>query len=229
MIHSPLPATSVRHARRGSPLLVLVVALAVAVVVWGCGSAGASPSGSDGRIRVVTTTTVFADLVRNVGGDRVTVESLVPAGAEPHTFAPSPSDVRRVSEADVIVMNGLGLDDWLRPLHRRGEAEGRAPRRAGHRPRGRDLPGRGRGGLGCGPRDGGTRRARQPPPLAERRVRPGVRGPDRRHARRGPARRRGRDPRVGGDVPRLPRGPRRLDPRPDLGAPRGPSSHRLLP
>lgn len=116
MIHSRLLATSVRCARRGSPLLVLVVALAAAVVVSACGSAGASPSGSDGRIRVVTTTTVFADLVRNVGGDRVTVDSLVPAGAEPHTFAPSPSDVRRVSEADVIVMNGLGLDDWLRPL-----------------------------------------------------------------------------------------------------------------
>ncbi|MCU0505840.1 MAG: metal ABC transporter substrate-binding protein [Chloroflexi bacterium] len=118
MIRSSLTATPVRRARSGpgSSALALVAAIVVAAVVAACGSAGASPSGSDGRIRVVATTTVFADLVRNVGGDRVTVESLVPAGAEPHTFAPSPSDVRRVSEADVIVMNGLGLDDWLRPL-----------------------------------------------------------------------------------------------------------------
>ena len=40
----------------------------------------------------------------------------MPAGAEPHTFAPRPSDLRKIADADVVVMNGLGLDDWLRPL-----------------------------------------------------------------------------------------------------------------
>jgi ABC-type Zn uptake system ZnuABC Zn-binding protein ZnuA len=61
----------------------------------------------------VTTTTVFADLVRQVGGDRVDVTSLVPKGGEVHTFDPPPSAARAIADADLIVMNGLGLDDWL--------------------------------------------------------------------------------------------------------------------
>jgi ABC-type Zn uptake system ZnuABC Zn-binding protein ZnuA len=48
-----------------------------------------------------------------VGGDRVSVESLVPKGGEVHTFDPTPSDVRNVAEADIVFVNGLGLDDWL--------------------------------------------------------------------------------------------------------------------
>jgi ABC-type Zn uptake system ZnuABC Zn-binding protein ZnuA len=64
----------------------------------------------------VATTTVFADMVGQVGGERVRVTSLVPKGGEVHTFDPTPSDVRRVTEADLIVRNGLGLDDWLARL-----------------------------------------------------------------------------------------------------------------
>jgi ABC-type Zn uptake system ZnuABC Zn-binding protein ZnuA len=62
---------------------------------------------------VVATTTVIADLVALVGGDRVSVRSLVPAGGEPHTYDPRPSDVIAFSDADLVVMNGLGLDDWV--------------------------------------------------------------------------------------------------------------------
>ena len=58
-------------------------------------------------LKVVTTTTILADLVRQVGGDRVTVESLVPKGGEVHTFDPTPSDVRNVAEADLVFVNGL--------------------------------------------------------------------------------------------------------------------------
>jgi ABC-type Zn uptake system ZnuABC Zn-binding protein ZnuA len=62
---------------------------------------------------VVVTTTVFADLVRNVGGDHVSVRSLVPNGGDVHTFDPKPSDAVALSSADVVFINGLGLDDWL--------------------------------------------------------------------------------------------------------------------
>ena len=64
-------------------------------------------------IPVVATTTVLADLVKQVGGDRVTVHSLVPKGGEVHTFDPAPSDAAALSGARLLVMNGLGLDDWL--------------------------------------------------------------------------------------------------------------------
>ena len=95
------------HARAA----VLLGGLALAIAA--CSPAGAPAAASDDRIRVVATTTILADLVREVGGDRVTVESLVPKGGEAHTFDPRPSDVRRVVEADLVVRNGLGLDDWL--------------------------------------------------------------------------------------------------------------------
>jgi ABC-type Zn uptake system ZnuABC Zn-binding protein ZnuA len=62
---------------------------------------------------VVATTTVFSDIVRNVGGDRVTVASIIPAGAGPEDYEPKPDDARRLAGADLIVSNGIGLDDFL--------------------------------------------------------------------------------------------------------------------
>ena len=108
-----------RHRRLLHPLPL--VALAAAILVAACGQGGdASPSSAadDGAVNVVATTTIFADMVRQVGGDRVRVDSLVPKGGEVHTFDPTPSDVRRVTDADLIVRNGLGLDDWLAGLVR---------------------------------------------------------------------------------------------------------------
>lgn len=61
----------------------------------------------------MTTSNVFADMVRNLGGDRVTVTSLVPRGADVHTYQATPQDLRAAAGADLFVMNGLGLDDWL--------------------------------------------------------------------------------------------------------------------
>jgi ABC-type Zn uptake system ZnuABC Zn-binding protein ZnuA len=87
-----------------------------------------SPSSSPSPgavVDVVATTTVFADLVSAVGGDRVSVRSLVPAGGEPHTFDPRPSDVTAFVDAHLVVMNGLGLDDWVVDLV--SEAGSRAP------------------------------------------------------------------------------------------------------
>jgi manganese/iron transport system substrate-binding protein len=93
----------------------LLAAALVAVTLTACGGAGATPASGD-TLKVVTTTTVLADMVRQVGGSRVSVESLVPRGGEVHTFDPTPSDVRRIADADVVFLNGLGLDDWLAAL-----------------------------------------------------------------------------------------------------------------
>ncbi len=93
-------------------------ALALSLAAVAC--AGTEPVGSgvapDGITRVVATTTVLADLVKQVGGDMVTVTPLVPLGGEVHTFDPSPSDATNIAEAQLVVMNGLGLDEWLRDL-----------------------------------------------------------------------------------------------------------------
>lgn len=98
-----------RRPRHGGSAGLL---LALAVTVSACGG-GPAPRSAGDTLRVVATTTVLADLVRQVGGADVTVTSMVPKGGEVHTFDPSPSDLRAVASADLIFMNGLGLDDWL--------------------------------------------------------------------------------------------------------------------
>ncbi len=109
------------HTRRLRGAAVLATLLAGVAALAGCGSGGGGGEGG----RVVATTTVLADLVRQVGGERVSVASLVPAGGEVHTFDPRPSDIVALGEADLVVMNGLGLDDWATGLA--GEAGSDAP------------------------------------------------------------------------------------------------------
>ena len=66
---------------------------------------------------VVTSTTVFADLVQQVGGDRLSgVQSVVPAGVDVEDYEPKPSDLQAVAQANLLVMNGLALDRWVPKL-----------------------------------------------------------------------------------------------------------------
>lgn len=88
------------------------------LLVAACTPGPAAPSAPSDRLAVVTTTTVLADLVRQVGGDRVEVEALIPQGGDAHTFDPAPSDAVRLERAGLLVLNGLGLDDWLVGLAR---------------------------------------------------------------------------------------------------------------
>src|SRR5438034_3590797 len=113
----PRAGRQMRHARL-APMARAAVGLAVGSLLVACTTgSGASPVNSQGdapgRIDVVTTTTVFADLVKHVGGDRVNVTSLVPKGGEVHTFEPRPSDLTALERAKVVFMNGVGLDDWM--------------------------------------------------------------------------------------------------------------------
>jgi hypothetical protein len=65
---------------------------------------------------VVATTSIVGDVVRQIGGEGVQVTVLLPVGADPHAFEPSPQDVARVAEADVIFAVGAGLEVFLEPL-----------------------------------------------------------------------------------------------------------------
>jgi ABC-type Zn uptake system ZnuABC Zn-binding protein ZnuA len=99
----------------------LVLIVLTAVVLGACtarGSSGTGASSDPDAIDVVATTTVLADLARQAGGAHVNVSSLVPPGGEVHTFDPTPADIARVADADLVVMNGLGLDDWVADLAR---------------------------------------------------------------------------------------------------------------
>jgi ABC-type Zn uptake system ZnuABC Zn-binding protein ZnuA len=94
----------------------LIALLAAAILAVAACTGTGSPTTPPDALRVVATTTVLADLVANVGGERVTVTSVVPKGGEVHTFDPSPQDVVGLTQADLVVSNGLGLDEWLTDL-----------------------------------------------------------------------------------------------------------------
>ena len=96
-----------------SAIVIAIAGIVLLLVTAACGAAASSASPPGEPIRVVATTTVLGDLVAQAGGTAVSVTSLVPKGGEVHTFDPTPSDLRAVSDADLIVMNGLGLDHWL--------------------------------------------------------------------------------------------------------------------
>ncbi|MBN1136688.1 MAG: zinc ABC transporter substrate-binding protein [Anaerolineae bacterium] len=95
--------------RRKSWLLSIIV---LALLVAACGQA---PEQSDGdlsqrQVRVVATIGMIADIAQNVGGERVTVTGLMGPGVDPHLYKASEGDVGRLTEADVILYNGLHLE-----------------------------------------------------------------------------------------------------------------------
>jgi manganese/iron transport system substrate-binding protein len=84
------------------------IALLPGVLLIAC--QGEEDKGQAAEVRVVVSLGLFADFARQVGGDRADVSTLMPAGADPHTYNPPPGRVVRLTEADVVVMNGLGLE-----------------------------------------------------------------------------------------------------------------------
>jgi len=68
---------------------------------------------ADGKLRVVATTSIIADVVANVGGEHIELVTLIPPGSDPHGYVAAPEDLRALSEAHVIFVNGLGLEETL--------------------------------------------------------------------------------------------------------------------
>ena len=106
---------SVRSSRGGGKALGLAGALAVTTgFLVGC-SPGGGGSGT-GEVSAVATTTQVADVVREVGGDRVETTQLLRPNTDPHEYEPRPSDVAALSEAEVVFLNGGQLDEWVGQL-----------------------------------------------------------------------------------------------------------------
>ncbi|GAA2775308.1 anchored repeat ABC transporter, substrate-binding protein [Streptomyces showdoensis] len=91
---------------------------ALLVGAAGCSAPVAGRSG-EAELTVSTTTAIIADLVRNVGGDRVDVASVVPPHGDPHSYEPSPGDAARVARSDLVFTNGLLLEEpgILKTIH----------------------------------------------------------------------------------------------------------------
>ncbi len=111
---------------------LLVPLMVFALVAAGCGDDSTSAGTADdaaqatqsGRLSVVVTTTIWGDVVSNVAGDAATVEVLFPVGADAHDYQLSSAQVASMQEADLVVVNGLQLEEGLLDVVESLEADG---------------------------------------------------------------------------------------------------------
>jgi len=72
-----------------------------------------SPARAQERLNVVASFSILGDLVRNVGGERVAVTTLVGPDGDVHVYTPAPADAKKIADAKLVIINGLGLEGWL--------------------------------------------------------------------------------------------------------------------
>jgi len=94
------------RAKAGGAGLVLLACALISL-------ATSSTSIAADKFKAITTFTVIADMARNVGGDRIIVESITRPGAEIHHYSPTPRDILRAQDADLILWNGMNLELWF--------------------------------------------------------------------------------------------------------------------
>jgi ABC-type Zn uptake system ZnuABC Zn-binding protein ZnuA len=88
----------------------------LAIAAFFLAACGSAPSNNDGALSVLASTTFLADIARNVAGDRVNVESLLPIGADPHSYQAAPADMVKITDSKVLIINGLEYEHFIEPL-----------------------------------------------------------------------------------------------------------------
>ncbi len=99
-----------RALRHPAILATLLLTLAAALALAGCG--GESTHKTTG-VEVLAAESFLADIAQNVAGERSKVTSLIPVGADPHAYEPTPEDIARIASADLLIVNGGGLESSL--------------------------------------------------------------------------------------------------------------------
>jgi zinc/manganese transport system substrate-binding protein len=90
-----------------SALRMAIAALALAATLH------TAPANAQDKVKVIATFSILADLVKNVGGDRVEITSLVGPNSDVHVYAPSPADAKKLSDAKIVFTNGLNFEGWI--------------------------------------------------------------------------------------------------------------------
>lgn len=92
----------------------LIVFLTIfTLLIAGCTPASSSPTADSA---IIASTTFLADIARNVAGDRLKVESLLPLGADPHSYQPTPQDTSKVAESKLLIVNGAEYEHFIENL-----------------------------------------------------------------------------------------------------------------
>ena len=89
--------------------------ISLLVLLLSACQAQAAHTGQPGTLRVLAVKSFLADMAQQVAGPRLQVETLIPLGIDPHAFEVTPRDVTRIAHAQVLIVNGAGYEEWLRP------------------------------------------------------------------------------------------------------------------
>src|SRR5699024_10809823 len=95
---------------------LLIIAVLTIIALAACGTSDEkekteSGEGNDDKLKVVTSLTIIEDMAKEIGGDLVEVYNLVPTGTDPHEYETLPDDTKAETDADVLLYNGLNLED----------------------------------------------------------------------------------------------------------------------
>lgn len=90
-----------------------LVGAVVSLALFGCGETAKDTKEPSDKLMVLTTFTIIADIAQNVAGDVAEVQSITKAGAEIHDYEPTPKDIAKVKDADLILHNGMNLERWF--------------------------------------------------------------------------------------------------------------------
>lgn len=91
---------------------VVVLFLSLTLFLFSCGR----DVKDDGKLAVIASIFPVYDFAREIGGDNASVKMLLPPGMEPHSFDPTPRDIRRIEEADIFVYNGAEMEPWVEDI-----------------------------------------------------------------------------------------------------------------
>jgi len=94
---------------------ILITLLVIAMLLLSACGRGGTPAPS-GKLRVLVTNSIVGDVVGQVGGDYITLSLLMPLGTDPHDYLPRPQDATALADAQIIFVNGAGLEASLQPL-----------------------------------------------------------------------------------------------------------------
>ena len=111
------------HYSTGLRTVGSVAALTVSLALFGACSSNGEETPTD-TVRVIATTGILGDVVSRVGGAGIELDVMIPPGVDPHDFSPSAQQVAAISSADLVVANGLDLEEGLEDVLAQAESEG---------------------------------------------------------------------------------------------------------
>jgi len=91
------------------PVIAKILVLFAALFIIG----GGTEARAEHKVKVIASFSILGDMIKNVGGDKIEVTTLVGPNGDAHVFEPTPADAKAVSAAHLVIVNGLGLEGWM--------------------------------------------------------------------------------------------------------------------